>query len=149
MRVGEICNREVVVIDREASLLEAAKVMRSQHVGTVVVVEKQDGNPIPVGILTDRDMVIALIAEEVPLSAVSVGDVMSFELIIARESDDLFATVEHMRDKGIRRLPVVAENGSLVGILAVDDVLDLLAEQLNALVRLVACERRREEQRRA
>lgn len=149
MRVGEICNREVVVIDREATLLEAAKLMRGQHVGTVIVVEMQDGNTIPVGILTDRDIVIALIAEEVPLSAVSVGDVMSFELIIARESDDLFATVEHMRDRGIRRLPVVAENGSLVGILAVDDVLDLLAEQLNALVRLVACERRREEQRRA
>ena len=149
MRVGEVCNREVVIVDKGSSLLEAAKVMRSQHVGTVVVVEEQDGNSIPVGILTDRDMVIALIAEEVPLSAVSVGDVMSFELIIARESDDLFATVEHMRDRGIRRLPVVAENGSLVGILAVDDVLDLLAEQLNSLVRLVACERRREEQRRA
>lgn len=130
-------------------MLEAAKLMRSQHVGTVVVVEEQDGNLIPVGILTDRDMVIALIAEEIPLSAVSVGDVMSFELIIARESDGLFATVEHMRDRGIRRLPVVAENGSLAGILAVDDVLELLAEQLNALVRLVTCERRHEQQQRA
>ena len=149
MRVGEVCNREVVVISREATLLEAAKLMRSQHVGTVVVADEQNGNPIPVGILTDRDMVIALIAEEVPLNAVSVGDVMSAELIIARESDGLFETVEHMRDRGVRRLPVVAENGSLVGILAVDDVLDLLAEQLTALVKLVACERRREEQRRA
>ena len=129
MRVGEVCNREVVVIGREATLLEAAKLMRNQHVGTVVVVEEQDGHPIPVGILTDRDMVIALVAEEVPLNAVSVGDVMSFELIIARESDDLFATVEHMRERGIRRLPVVAENGGVVGILAVDDVLELLAEQ--------------------
>ncbi len=148
MRVGEVCNREVVVVGREATLLEAARLMRSQHVGNVVVIEKQNGNPIPVGILTDRDMVIALIAEDVPLNAVSVGDVMSFELTIARESDGLFATVEHMRDRGVRRLPVVAENGSLVGILAVDDVLDLLAEQLTALVRLVACERRHEEQRR-
>ncbi len=149
MRVEEVCNREVVVISREATLLEAAKLMRSQHVGTVVVADEQNGNPIPVGILTDRDMVIALIAEEVPLNAVSVGDVMSCELIISRESDGLFETVEHMRDRGVRRLPVVAENGSLVGILAVDDVLDLLAEQLTALVKLVACERRREEQRRA
>lgn len=148
MRVGEVCNREVVVIGRDATLLEAAKLMRSQHVGDVVVVEERDTNRIPVGILTDRDMVIALIAEEVPLNAVTVGDVMSFELIIARESDGLFDTVEHMRDRGVRRLPVVAENGSLVGILAVDDVLDLLAEQLTALVRLVACERRHEEQRR-
>lgn len=146
MRVREVCNRAVVVVGKGACLLEAAKLMRGEHVGTVVVVEEQDGNPIPVGILTDRDMVIALIAEEVPLHAVSVGDVMSFELIIARESDGLFATVEHMRDRGIRRLPVVAESGSLVGILAVDDVLELLAEQLNALDRLVACERRREEQ---
>lgn len=148
MRVGEVCNREVVVIDRNASLLEAAKLMRSQHVGDLVVVEEQDGNRIPVGILTDRDMVIALIAEEVPLNAVSVGDVMSFELVIARESDGWFETIERMRDRGIRRLPVVAENGSLVGILTVDDMLDLLAEQLTALVRLVASERRHEEQRR-
>lgn len=148
MRVGEVCNREVVVIDRNATLLEAAKLMRSQHVGDVVVTDEQDGNQIPVGILTDRDMVIALIAEEVPLNAVSVGDVMSFELIIARESDGWFETIERMRDRGIRRLPVVAENGSLVGILTVDDMLDLLAEQLSALVRLVASERRHEEQRR-
>lgn len=149
MRVGEVCNREVVMVGRGATLLEAAKLMRNQHVGTVVVVEEQNGNPIPVGILTDRDMVIALIAEEVPLNAVSVGDVTSVELIVARESDGLFETVEHMRDRGIRRLPVVAENGSLVGIIAVDDVLELLAEQLTALVKLVDCERRREEKHRA
>lgn len=149
MRVGEVCNREVVMVGRGATLLEAAKLMRNQHVGTVVVVEEQNGNPIPVGILTDRDMVIALIAEEVPLNAVSVGDVTSVELIIARESDGLFETVEHMRDRGIRRLPVVAENGSLVGIIAVDDVLELLAEQLTALVKLVDCERRHEEKHRA
>ena len=148
MRVGEVCNREVVVVEPNATLLEAAKLMRSQHVGDVVVVEGQDGHWIPVGILTDRDMVVALIAEEVALNAVSVGDVMSFELVIARESDSLYDTIEHMREKGIRRMPVVAENGSLVGILTVDDVLDLLSEQLSALVRLVASERRHEEQRR-
>lgn len=149
MRVGEVCNREVVVVDRGASLLEAAHLMRSQHVGDVVVVEIQDGRSIPVGILTDRDIVVELIAEEVDLQKVAVGDVMSFELIIARESDGLFETVEHMRDRGVRRLPVVAENGGLEGILAVDDVLELLAEQLTALVRLVACEQRHERQRRA
>jgi len=148
MRVGEVCNREVVVVEPNATLLEAAKLMRSQHVGDVVVVEERDGHRIPVGILTDRDMVVALIAEEVALNAVSVGDVMSFELVIARESDSLYDTIEHMREKGVRRMPVVAENGSLVGILTVDDVLDLLSEQLSALVRLVASERRHEEQRR-
>jgi len=149
MRVGEACNREVVVVERNATLLEAAKLMRNQHVGDVVVVEDRDGHRIPVGILTDRDMVVALVAEEVPLKAVSVGDVMSFELVIARESDSLYETTEHMREKGVRRLPVVAENGALVGILTVDDILDLLAEQLSALVRLVACEHRHEELRRA
>ncbi|MEZ4483213.1 MAG: CBS domain-containing protein [Syntrophotaleaceae bacterium] len=149
MRVGEVCNREVVVIVKNATLLEAAKLMRSQHVGDLVVVEERDGHRIPVGILTDRDMVIGLIAEDVALDAVSVGDIMSFDLVIARESDGWFETIERMRDRGIRRLPVVAENGSLVGILTVDDMLDLLAEQLTALVRLVASERRHEEQRRA
>lgn len=149
MRVGEACNREVVVVERSATLLEAAKLMRNQHVGDVVVVEERDGYRIPIGILTDRDIVVALIAEEVPMNAVSVGDVMSFELVVARESDSLYDITEQMREKGIRRMPVVAENGTLVGILTVDDILDLLAEQLSAMARLVASERRHEEKRRS
>lgn len=140
MRVGEVCNREVVVTSKSATLLETAKLMRSQHVGDVVVVEELPDGVHPVGILTDRDIVVELIAEEVPLDAVTAGDVMSFELVTASEADDLLDTVKRMRNKGIRRLPVVGGNGVLVGILTVDDLIDLVAEQLTDLVRLITHE---------
>jgi CBS domain-containing protein len=148
MRVGEVCNREVVVTSKSATLVETAKLMRSQHVGDVVVVEELPDGVHPVGILTDRDIVVELIAEEVALDAVSVGDVMSFELVTASEADDLFDTIKRMRNKGIRRLPVVAGNGVLVGILTVDDLVDLVAEQLTDLVSLITHERNQERFRR-
>jgi CBS domain-containing protein len=148
MRVGEVCNREVVVTDRNATLVETARLMRSQHVGDVVVVEQRPDGVHPVGILTDRDIVVELIAEEVALDAVSVGDVMSFELVTASEADDLFDTIKRMRNKGIRRLPVVAGSGVLVGILTVDDLIDMVAEQLTDLVKLITHERNQERFRR-
>jgi CBS domain-containing protein len=148
MRVGEVCNREVVVTDRNATLVETARLMRSQHVGDVVVVEQRPDGVHPVGILTDRDIVVELVADEVDLAAVSVGDVMSFELITASEADDLFDTIKRMRNKGIRRLPVVAGSGALVGILTVDDLIDLVAEQLTDLVKLITHERNQERFRR-
>lgn len=77
MPIGEICNREVVIVRKEDSILEAAKLMREYHVGDVVVVDDREGRVIPLGILTDRDIVVELIAKEVPLDSVSVQDVMS------------------------------------------------------------------------
>jgi CBS domain-containing protein len=148
MRVGDVCNREVVISDRNATLLETAKLMRSQHVGDVVVVEERGEGRFPVGILTDRDIVVELIAEEVDLSVLLVGDCMTFELVTAAENDDLFDTIKRMRNKGIRRLPVVAGNGALVGILTVDDIIDLVAEQLTDLVKLITHERNQERFRR-
>jgi CBS domain-containing protein len=148
MKVGEFCNREVVITDKDATLLETAQVMRRQHVGDVVVVEERPEGRFPIGILTDRDIVVELIAEEVDLSVLLVGDCMSFELVTAKEKDDLFDTIKRMRDKGIRRLPVIDEGGLLVGILTVDDLIDLIAEQLTDLVKLVGSERNREASRR-
>jgi CBS domain-containing protein len=66
---------------------------------------------------------------------------MSFELVTAMENDDLFDTIKRMRDKGIRRLPVVDQGGLLIGILTVDDLIDLIAEQLTDLVKLMGHER--------
>ena len=148
MTVGELCNRTVVVLDREASILEAARLMRRHHVGDVVVVDKRGKVPVPVGILTDRDIVVELVAEEVELARISVGDAMSFDLVTALENDELLATVQRMREHGIRRLPVLDDSGALAGILTLDDVLELIAEQLADLVRLVGNEEQREHKRR-
>lgn len=148
MLVGELCNREVVIVDRDATILEAAKLMRWHHVGDVIVAEERGGEKVPIGILTDRDIVVELLAEEIDLAIVSVGDAMSFELLTAAENDDLLETVQRMRNRGVRRLPVVNAAGGLVGILTLDDVLEILAEQLSDVVRLVGNEQHAEHERR-
>jgi CBS domain-containing protein len=148
MKVGEICNREVVVVDRGAAILEAAQLMRRHHVGDVVVTEERGGIRVPVGILTDRDIVVELLAEQVPLDAVSVGDAMSSELLTVSEEEEVMDVLQRMRGRGVRRAPVVNPSGALAGILAVDDMIDLIAEQLSDLVKLIGNEQQRELQRR-
>ena len=147
MGVGDVCNREVIIIDREGSIREAAGLMRKYHVGDIVVVEKKNKDRFPVGILTDRDIVLELIALDVDINTVTVGDAMSFELITAREEEDVMETIKRMRHKGVRRIPVVNDRGGLEGILAVDDLIDLLAEQLTDLARLVMGEHQRESEK--
>ncbi|MEN8260243.1 MAG: CBS domain-containing protein [Pseudomonadota bacterium] len=144
MSVGKICNREVVISERHDSINEAVKLMREHHVGNVVIVEIRDGRSYPVGILTDRDIVIEIIAKGVNLEAVTAGDVMSYELIVAREDEDVIDAIKRMRLKGIRRMPVVDRGGALVGIIAADDIIDLLAEQMKDLAALIGNEQKRE-----
>jgi CBS domain-containing protein len=144
MRAGEICNREVVVIDTGSSIVEAAKVMREYHVGDVVVVSEKYGKQSPIGILTDRDVAIEIVAKGTDPEAISVGDAMSFELVTADEDDDLMHVIEVMRDRGIRRIPIVDANEVLIGILSVDDVLDLVSEIFVDIVHLVDRQNRRE-----
>ncbi len=149
MAIGEICNRDTVFTTRTSSIGDAARLMREHHVGDLVVVEESGGRRIPVGILTDRDLVIEILARDVDMNTVNVGDVMTGELVTARESDGIYETVQRMRAKGVRRMPVVDGNGTLVGILAVDDLLDLLADELTTLARVVSREQARERVRRA
>jgi len=148
MTIGDICIRDTVYITRENSIAEAARLMRDHHVGDLVVVDEQTGLRKPVGILTDRDLVVEVLAKEIDLNAVTVGDVMSSDLITARDSDGLYETIQRMRARGIRRVPVVDDKGSLAGIVAADDLLDLLADELTALARVGSREQARERTRR-
>lgn len=148
MTVGEFCNREVVFIRRDESIPEAARLMRRHHVGDLVVVEEQQDRRVPVGIVTDRDLVLEVIAQEVDPNKLTVGDVMSIELVTAREEDSLFDAIKLMRRRGVRRVPVVDRAGVLVGILSVDDLLELFAETLGDLATLLQREQQREKERR-
>lgn len=148
MTIGKICNRETIIITTDRTIVDAARLMRDQHVGDLVVVEELSGRRIPVGILTDRDLVVEILAKEISLGAVTVGDVMTREPLTARETDSIYDTMQRMRAKGVRRIPVVDAGGSLVGIVAVDDFLDLLSDELTALARVVTREQARERQNR-
>jgi len=144
MTIGKVCNRDVVFVHKQASVPEAARLMREYHVGDLVVIKEKTGKRVPVGIITDRDIVLEVIAEGVDMDDVCVGDIMSDKLVTARESDGLLETIKLMRAKGIRRLPVVNDDNELAGILSVDDLIDLFSEQIVDLARLIAREQGRE-----
>lgn len=144
MSAGEICNREVIVIQRDATIVEAAKLMRQFHVGAVIVVEKRDGRQIPVGIVTDRDLVVEVVATELDAAVITVGDIMAAEVFTIKENTASHEAIEFMRRKTIRRLPVVDESGELTGILTLDDALQLLSEELLDLAKLVRYEQKKE-----
>lgn len=148
MSVGKICNREVVIVLRENTAMEAAQLMRQQHVGDVIVVDDLKNGRIPVGIVTDRDLVVELMSVGLEPEAVTVGDIMTADLVTVNESDDMFTAIDAMRTKGIRRLPVVNAKGGLVGILTLDDLLDVMAEDLLAFTKLVKLEHENEERSR-
>jgi len=149
MKTGELCNREVITASRDTSIEEAARLMRDHHVGSLVVVESRDGRTEPVGIITDRDIVIEVIAENVALDEVVVGDVMSFALLKVTEDESILETTQRMRARGVRRAPVIAKDGSLAGIIAIDDILQLLSEELLTVSRLMSREAEQEKQKRS
>lgn len=146
MAIGEICNREVAFAERETTINAAAKLMRHYHVGSLVIVDDLSGKRVPVGIVTDRDLVVEVEAMDLDPKVITVGDIMTNELITVPESQGVLETMEVMRFKGVRRLPVVDSEGRLAGIVTIDDLLEVLAEELTDLTRIVSKEQAREMQ---
>jgi CBS domain-containing protein len=136
MNIRKLCTTDTVSCARHESVQGAALLMRKHHVGDVVVVDDPDGERTPVGIVTDRDIVVSVIALGLDPVSLEVGDVMSDDLLTACEHDDPYQTIERMRLRGIRRVPVVADSGSLVGIVSADDLLLFLAEEMEELSRI-------------
>jgi CBS domain-containing protein len=108
-------------------------------------VDESNGIRVPVGIITDRDLVIGVMALKLDPEVFTVGDLIHEELVTARASQGVFETLKQMRVKGVRRMPIVDdEEGNLVGILSVDDIVHLLAEEMRELSKLITREQRRE-----
>lgn len=141
---GDLCTRQVVVAPPSLSVDEAARVMRERHVGCIVVVEQGDGGRLPIGILTDRDIVLAVVAKDADAKTLRIGDVMTAAVASVWETDTLYDVLSLMRSRGVRRVPVTGPHGVLAGILTLDDVLNALAGQLQALGMVVGRERRQE-----
>jgi CBS domain-containing protein len=137
MTAGEYCNREVIITGPESTVNEAARLMRQHHVGTLVVVERMGTLNRPLGIVTDRDLVIEVLAQELSVDSVTVSDVMSPAPVQAAETETLLNTIALMQSRGVRRIIVVDEAGSLQGLISADDVIELIAEAMDNLTRVV------------
>ena len=138
--VNLIFNPNVATVGVTEDVADAAKLMRDQHVGDLIVTEPRGTQTVPVGILTDRDIVVGVIARRVAPDAVTVGDAMTRNLLTVREDASLEFALREMRRYGVRRAPVVRANGDLVGVIAIDDVIQHLATQLGRLADLIRIE---------
>jgi len=147
MPIGELCKHPVIVVEPEHSVRAAAALMREHHVGALVVV-RNDGTRKPVGIVTDRDIAIGVVAVGLDAEVLTVGDIMGPRLVTAPVDQGVLETVRQMRTKGIRRLPLVAHDGALAGLVTLDDLLALLAGELDKLAGLVTREQAIEEKTR-
>ncbi len=136
MHCGDICQRECVVVTRDDRANALARLMREKSVGAVVVVEGAPDQYRPVGILTDRDLVTEVMACELDPATVTAGDVMSVDLLSCDETDELAETLLQMRERGVRRVPVLDTFGYLAGILSTSDLISVLAGEIMEVARL-------------
>ena len=137
MNAAMLCTRDVAMCSTRATVVEAAEMMRGTHAGDLVVVREQDGRRAPVGMVTDRDIVLTVVGADAEAGSLFVGDIMSTPVAIANVDDDIWLLAKRMRQHGVRRLPVVYGDGDLVGVVSLDDLLRAAAALLDEL-RLVA-----------
>ena len=138
MNVGSFCSRPPVAVAAGTPLADVAQLMRERHVGAVVVIEGDPARPQVVGIITDRDIVCARITRAADLSSISAAETMTAHAVLISAQDAVGAAVAHLRARGVRRAPVVGEDGTLLGVISADDLLAHLAGEIAALAGIVS-----------
>jgi CBS domain-containing protein len=140
MKTAELCRRAAVTVTVDTSLAEVAKLMRREHVGSVVVIAA-DAGAKPVGIVTDRDIVVEVVAARLDPGTMTAGEVMTASPVVARGDDDVWWALKTMRDHGVRRLPIVDDGQNVVGLIALDDVMQHVGTTMRDIAQLIGSER--------
>jgi CBS domain-containing protein len=138
----------VAVVEPETTALVVAQLMRTHHIGALIVVDAHEKSR-PVGIVTDRDLVLELMAEGLDPAVFTAGDIMSVDLVLATPDMDAMDAVQLMKTHRLRRLVIADDAGRLVGIATMEDVLELLTRELANLAAGLAGARDREVDERA
>ncbi|MDD3935066.1 CBS domain-containing protein [Rhodoferax sp.] len=132
MKLKEFATSLVAVVEPETSARVVAQLMRRHHIGALVVVDARDKNK-PVGIVTDRDLVLELMSEGLDPAVFTAGDIMSVDLVSASPDMDAMDAVQLMRKYRLRRLVIMDATEHLAGIVTIEDVLALLTRELAEL----------------
>lgn len=144
MKLKELCVLDVACCHQGTTIAEAARLMRQHHTGDLIVTDDSDGTREPVGIVTDRDIVMEVIAKSHDPERTCVGEVMANPVVVASGSENVGTAIERMRTHGVRRLPIVDDGGVVLGILTLDDLYRVLAQHTAALAEVVSKEQTRE-----
>ncbi len=148
MLLKDICTMDVVCCGRRTRVLEAARLMRQRHVGDLIVVDDPEEERTPIGIVTDRDLVLDVLGNGLDPAATEVASLIHRTLVIANESEDTAKVIDRMREHGVRRLPVVNNQGGVVGIVTLDDLLRVLVADASALLDVMVKGKRQEQRTR-
>ena len=143
MKVKDIYTRGTVHIPRSRTLQEAAIQMRDQHIGALVVTDGAANDHVA-GVVTDRDMVVRAVAKGASPVATTVGDVMTDGVMSVPQTTDVSDAMQTMFSHGIRRLAVTDDDGGVVGVLSLDDVIQAMSHELSQLASIVRSEQQRE-----
>jgi CBS domain-containing protein len=150
MLLNSFCMLDVARCSPRTTVLEAAHLMRRNHTGDLVVVDDDGGDErlTPLGVITDRDIVVEVLAKGGDPATTLVSQVMRTPVVIANAQEDSSQVLERMRVHGVRRIPVVGDDGLLVGIVTVDDMLKRLAADAHMLTEIVSKEQNKEQRAR-
>jgi len=126
MFIGEVCTRQVATCAGNATATQMAEMMRKDHLGDLIVIEYRNDEAVPIGIVTDRDLVTRILAMELDATQVTATEIMSRPLVTAYEGEELLVAFERLRNSHVRRIPLLDSAGVLVGIVSMDDIAALL-----------------------
>ena len=125
---------DVVFVDQDMPLVEVAKLMRDRGIGDVIVTKFVDQKLKPVGMITDRDLVVGILAEQKSIETMRAIDLMAQPITVAYDTDGIYDMIKIMKKEGIGRLPIVDDRGSLLGIVTAKKLLQILAQEFNDLI---------------
>ncbi|MBX9793146.1 MAG: CBS domain-containing protein [Burkholderiaceae bacterium] len=138
MNIGSLCSHRIVTIDSSCSLTQAAGLMRERHVGSLVVTSATDDGTHVTGVVTDRDLVIHVLAQGIDGEQVDVGDLANRNLASVSEADDVSQALSVMQQHGVRRLLVTnADHHQLIGIVSLDDLTAACARDMERLAQVI------------
>lgn len=136
MPLIDFCKAPVYTIAPDKFAIEAAELMRDKKIGCLVVTEFEK----PIGILTDRDLMIRVLAEGKDPSTTKIRDIMTSEPVMVPETVGVWELVQTMKKHGVRRFPVLAGDGKLVGMITLDDLIELIGDEMSGLGEAIASE---------
>jgi CBS domain-containing protein len=142
MYVGDICSRNAIYVSQQDSVLNVARIMREQHVSSVVVIDDFGGKIRPQGIITERDLVVEVLAAKIDPSVVTAEDILTCELVCVTEKHDVREALKYLRYYGARLAPVVNVDGVLVGVFSIEGSLSKLSEEFTEVVTLLSNEQK-------